>query len=488
MAAASASTDYAWCVRSCWVLSLLVATACARSAGPPALDTLIGLEAPLLPGPGLRIAIPGQVFQVPAEVVIDVALPMTLVTTGCLDSPMVGAARVTITDPLGADEVFPVTRLAGLTLAGRRLVPMQAGLVEGASCVVVVGTDLLASTALQLDPSRRVLRFVPSRPRDEWVVLAEQLGGEVQVLELTRDPKHDWPLLAARVTQGESTFTGAFSLSTRERASRVFESPMRQAGFTTTADLLQKLELPKELLPIELSSFQGVAMDRVELSPGVGTRGLSLSLVKGAPPHGVVGLLAADAWGRFEVTIDVGAGVLLLHRPRLLAAGPRYQCARGTHTPSEDSCFELQQVGAGTGLLVTATVWRPLVDGGRLYLDFPGISPTCRIGFTFDAGDRGRNTQHVVPWSRLFETMKPCAQTLATAREVSLALFEDSPLRECPGVCAFAQDLRTGQVSCECQPGPLGLPAEAERQVLERLRGALQQKQAPAVEPADPPP
>ncbi len=476
-------------MRSRWLLlSLLLTTACARSAGPPALESLIGLEAPLLPGPGLRIAVPGQVFQVPAEVVLDVATPMTLVTAACLDSPMVGAARVTIADPMGSDVVFPVTRLAGLTVAGRRLVPMDAGLVEGASCVVVLGADLLSSTAVQLEPSRRVLRFVRSRARDEWVAFAEQLGGEVQVLEVTRDPKHDWPLLAARVTQGEHTFTGAFSLSTRERASRVFEAPMRQAGFTSTADVLQKLELPRELLPLELSSFQGMAVDKVELAPGVGTQGLSLTLAKGAPAHGVVGVLAADAWGRFEVTIDVTAGVLLLHRPRLIAAGQRYQCARGAQAPTEDSCFELQQVGAGAGLLVTATVWRPLLEGGRLYLDFPGVTPACRIGFTFDSGDRGRSTQHVVPWSRLFETLKPCAQALSTAREVSLSLFEDSPLRECPGVCAFAQDLRSGRVSCECQPGPLGLPAEAERQVLERLRGTLREAPPPAAEPTDPPP
>ena len=452
------------------------------------MDTLIGLEAPLLPGPGLRIALAGQVFQVPAEIVVDVSTPMTLVTTACLDSPMVGAARVTIADPMGSDDVFPVTQLAGLTVAGRRLVPMEAGLVEGTSCVVVIGTDVLSATALQMEPSRRLLRFVRSRPRDEWVVWAEQLGGEVQVLELTKDPKHDWPLLAARVTQDEQTFTGAFSFSTRERSSRIFEAPVRQAGFTMTADLLQKLDLPKEMLPLELSSFQGVAMDTVELSPGVGTRGLSLTLVKGRPPHGVVGALAADVWGRFEVTIDVSGGVLLLHRPTLLVAGQQYRCARGSQAPTEDACFELQQVGAGTGLLVTATIWRPLLEGGRLYLDFAGVTPACRIGFTFDAGDRGRSTQHVVPWSRLLETMKPCAEALATAREASLGLFEDSPLRECPGVCAFAQDLRSGRVSCECQPGPLGLPAEAERQVLERLRGVLQKKHAAPVEPDDPPP
>ncbi|MBE2250791.1 MAG: hypothetical protein IAE78_14740 [Myxococcus sp.] len=470
-----------------WLLAVLAAS-CVRGSGPQAFDTLVGLEAPLLAGPGLRVAIQGQVFEVEAEIVIDVATPMTMVTTGCLDRPMVSAARVTIADPMGADERLPVTRLAGLTIAGRRLTPMEAGLIENRDCVVVLGTDRLGSTALQLDPSHRALRFVAARSREEWVAWAEGQGGEVQVLELTRDPTHDWPLLAARLSQGTSSFTGAFALSTRERSSRVFEAPVRQQGFSSTADLLQALALPSATLPAELSSFQGMAMDRVELSPGVGAQGLSFSLTRSGPVHGVAGALAADVWGRFEVTIDLSSNVLLLHRPRLFVAGQRLRCARGAQPPSEDACFELQQVSSGPGLLVTATVWRPLAEGGRLYLDFPGLSPECRIGFTFDAGDRGRSTQHVLPWSRLFQSMSRCAQSLAPAKTAALGLFEDSPLRECPGICAFAQDLRSGRVSCECQPGPLGLPADAERQVLERLRAGKKPLEPQAPEPADPDP
>jgi hypothetical protein len=468
---------------------LFALAGCPREVGPPAFDTLVGLEAPLVPGPGLRVSVEGRVGAQAAEVVIDVASPMSLVTKGCFEQPMVSGTTVKVVDPMGGEDGYRVTRVAALTVAGRRLVPTEAGLAEGERCAVVVGTDLLVDTAVQVDPTRRVVRFVRSRPRAEWVSVAETLGGEVQVLELSRDPRHDWPLLAARLSQRDATITGAFVFSTRDRVSRVFEAPAQAAGFTTTAELLQKLELPKEVkLPIDLAAFQGMVMDKVELSPGVGAQGVSFAVQGGAPAHGVDGVLAADAWGRFELTIDVASGVLLLHRPRVLSAGQRFQCGRGQDTPTEDACFELTQTPARPGVVVTGTIWRPLPTGGRLYLDFPDASPTCRVGFTFDAGDRGRNTQHLVPWPRLFESMKPCADSLATATRVSLALFEDSPLKECPGVCAFAQDLRTGRVSCECQPGPLGLSAEAERTLLEKLRGLLKKPDEGPPEPGDPPP
>jgi hypothetical protein len=466
---------------------LMVGLGCARASGPPAERTLIGLEAPLIPGPGLRVAMPGQVAEVPAEVVIDVASPMSLISKSCLSDPMVSATRVKLPDPLGGEEVFRITRVVGLSVAGRRLVPFEAGLSETQGCTVVLGTDNLQGTALEIDPARRSVRFVQSKPKAAWLEVAGQQGGEVHLLEVTRDAQHDWPLLPARLSQGPHTLTGTFLLSTRDRTSRVFGDLATAAEFRTTSELLDQLKLPANVpLPVELSAFQGLIVDQLELSPGVGVQGISFSIAPGDPPLGVAGVLAADAWGRFHVAIDVGAGVLMVHRPRLFAAGERYQCSIGAAGLSEDACFELHQVRGATSVAVTATVWRPLATGGRVYLDFPGVTPSCRVGFTFDTGDRGRNTQHLVPWPRLFETMKPCAQTLASAKDVTLGLFEDSPLRECPGVCAFAQDLRNGRVSCECQPGPLGLSPDLERQVLERLRKSLTPEPGAQPEPKDP--
>lgn len=467
-------------------LAVLLIVGCARGSGPVAERSLIGLDAPLIPGPGLRLAVAGQLAERPVEVLIDLSASMTVVTTGCLEAPMVSATRVKVVDPMGSDEVYQITRLVGLTVAGRRLVPFEAGLTEGAPCMVVLGTDRLENTALEIDPSRRVVRFVPAQPKDAWLARAETLAGEVQVLELTKDPQHDWPLLPVRLHQGQHAFTGAFLLSTRDRSSRIFDGLAKASELKVTSELLDQLELPPNVeLPAELAVFQGLIIDQVELAPGVGAQNVSFSVAPGDPPLGVAGLIAADIWGRFETAIDLGAGVLLLHRPRLIAAGDRFRCARKDDGLSEDACFELHQAKTGQALSVTTTIWRPLRDGGRVYLDFPGVTPACRVGLTFDAGDRGRTTQHLFPWARLFETMKPCAEALASAPQASLGLFEDSPLAECPGICAFAQDLRTGRVSCECQPGPLGLSPEAQRQVLERLRGIIAPQPDP--EPSDPP-
>ncbi len=457
-------------------------------------ESLVGLDAPLLPGPGLRLVVPGFVFARPAEVQVDVASPLTVVTAACFDEPMVRAERVKLADPLRRDAVYPLTRLAGLTVGGRRLRVLDAGLADGRDCSVTLGADLLSGVALEVDVARRLLRFLASRPKAEWLASLEARGGEGQLLDLTRDPRHDWPLLAVRLTQGEQQLTGAFLFSTRERASRVFEEPARAAGLVAGAELLRALGLPKEAelpkaLVAALPDAAGLVVDRAELAPGVGPQAVAFVLSPGPARLGLSGVLASDVWGRFDATIDVSAGVLLLHRPRLLTSGHRAQCARGEVNPSEEACFELHQARKASGLVVAATVWRSLPQGGRLYLDFPGRSPVCRMGFTFDAGDRGRSTQHVLPWPRLFETMKDCADSVSPAPAVSLGLFEEGPLRECSGVCAFAQHLRSGRVSCECQSGPQVVPPEAQRLLLEKLRARVPAgPDAGAQEPGDPEP
>ncbi len=456
---------------------LLLAGACHRDVGPPTVDSLVGLHLPLVPGPGVRLAVEGAVAGRKAEVQLDVAAPISVVTSGCFDEPVVTSARVQLQDPMGEDEEFPVTRVAGLVVGGQRLRTFEAAMFGHDTCLVALGTDVLRGTALLVSPDSRELRLVPSRPRATWLAEAQGTGDDVQVVTLTKDPRHDWPLLAVRVVQGTAALTATFVLSTRERDSRVFEESARVQGLKPGLELLAGLATPAPPeVPAELRALQGITYDRLELSPGYGVDVGSLKLQPGAPPRGVAGVLGVDAWGRFAAAIDVDAGVLVLRRPRLLASGARVQCDRGG-TLSEEACFSLVTSRAEGGVLATGTVWRPLKEGGRLYLDVvPATTAPCRIGLTFPAGDRGRSTQHRFPWGRLFLTMKACAEVLAAATDIRLGLWEEGNLRDCPGVCAFAQDLRSGRVSCECQPAAPGQGGDAEQRFLELYRQLLEKK------------
>jgi hypothetical protein len=75
-----------------WVV-VVCSLACARGQAPQVYDSLVGLDAAMVPGPGVRLALPGFVFERPAEVLLDVTRELSVVTTGCIDSPMVSATR-----------------------------------------------------------------------------------------------------------------------------------------------------------------------------------------------------------------------------------------------------------------------------------------------------------------------------------------------------------------------------------------------------------
>lgn len=470
------------------LLAGLLLSACAHAPALPTVDSLAGLTLPLKPGPGLRLTVEGQVDGVPADVQLDVTTPITFVTPACLDERRV-VAHVEVADPLGPSEDFPVTRLNGLTLGGARLRGFDAALAGGKGCVVVLGTDVLKGLALDVSPARREVTLRPSQPRAAWEAEVAKAGVDAQLVTLTRDPRHDWPLVPVRVTQGRQHVTLTVLLSSRDLRSRVFESAAREGDLRSGLALLDGLPLPEGVtLPQGLSRLTGVAWETLELAPGFGVSDGVMELEPGAPPHGIAGLLGADVWGRFDAAIDPGAGLLVLRRPRVFTSGPRAQCERAGG-PSEERCFELHTRRDARGtLLATATVWRALPDGARLTVDVPGqAGARCRVGFTFPPGDRGRSTQHALPWERLVEAMPECSALLAGAKDVAFGLYEDEPMRECPGVCAFAHDLKTGRITCECQPGPAGLEGISERQVLELYRRALEGQQAPVErEPDDP--
>jgi len=459
----------------------MVAVGCAHAPGPADRPSLIGSSAPLLQSASVRLAVAGAVDGRPAEIAFDVASSATLVADSCLEDPTIEGAQVKLSEPLSpTDEVYPVTQVASLRVGTVTLLGVEAALMHSQRCVVVLGLNVLGGLALQVKVATRQLSFVPSRSREAWLALGK-VPSSTRVLEVSRDPTHDWPLIAVRVHQGPSMMTSTFVLSTRDRFSRVFEQPARGQGLLPGLEVLQGHGLAS--LPPELEAYTGFPYERLELSPGLGVSSGTLDVMPGAPPHGIAGSLAVDVWGRFDTTYDVKAGVLALHQPAWSESGHRVTCGA-----SEMECYELHSEKGIDGINTVTTIWRPLERGGRLYFDV--VSPTaipCRIGVSFSEGDRGRSAQHTFPWRRLAQLMPACAGALAEATEVKLGLFDEGPLDECPGVCGFVQDLRTRRVSCECQPKSGGTGSEAERKFFELYHQVLGPAvPLPEIEPSDP--
>jgi hypothetical protein len=481
------------------VITSLGLAACARQLGPRGTRDLEGLTVPLRSSPALRLVAEAAVEGTRGEVAFDVASPLSRITTGCFADLPASAGTVRVPRPDGDTDTLSEVTVSGLTFGGLRYDHFTAGLTRSERCIVVLGNDVLLKWALKVDVAHRTLTFLRSQSREHWKQAAlappsERAGYESHLLELTRDPRTDWPLLAVKVKQGLAEVVGPFVLSTSEPQSQVAEEAAREAGLKSGFELLQGIELPDGVsVPPELESFKGITYDSVELSPGVGVReGAMKPLGRGARPQpAALGVLGCDLWGRFDAVIDVAAGVLLLQRPRVLASGSHHRCERAGKL-DEEACFELEVAEGRGALLATGTVWRALPEGGRLHLDFSSpngkLSAPCRMGFTFSPTDRGDNTQHELPWEELEQVMPACARALKGATRIELSMFEDGSLPECPGTCAFAQDLRTGKVSCECQPQVAGVASDSERRFLRIYKELLEKKGVlpPELEPEDP--
>lgn len=463
----------------------VVLMACVRGIGPSSSASLSGLTVPLLTSPAFRLAVGGQLAGRPVTVHLEPGSQISLVSSGCAGVQPI-SARVRLADPFGAEKTLELARVDGLDLGSGGLPAFDAGLVAQEGCLVVLGGDVLLGLALEVRAAARVVRFRPSAPRDAWLATLPP-GDEVEVVSLTRDPRYDWPLVAVRVTQAQATFTGVLLFSTREPRTRLFEAPARAAGLRPGLELLAGLPLPDGLeLPKSLEAVRGFAVDRVELSLGAGVADVAVELEPGAAPHLPQGVLGADVWGRFDAIVDLTQGLLVLHRPRVLTSGARTQCERDGQL-GEDVCFEVNQRQVPGATVVGLATWRALPEGGRISLDFVGVDPPCRVGFTFPPTDRGKSTLHELPWSRLREVMPACASSLAMATKIEPGLFQDGPLEECPGVCAYAQDIGTARVTCECQPTRGNLDEDAERELLQLYRSLLEKaRPAKEVEPEDP--
>ncbi|MBK7863100.1 MAG: hypothetical protein IPJ65_31720 [Archangiaceae bacterium] len=481
-------------------LLLLVACAGRGLGSHRGSGDLEGLSLPLKSNPGLKLSVDGHLENVRAEVVFEVASPMSRITSGCFEEAPPTGDTVHVPRFTGAADTVSEVEVRGLTFGKHRYRSFPAGMSHDDHCIVTLGNDQLMPWAMTVDVARRTLSFGKSQSAEHWRALAlapaaGRQGFESHLLDLTRDPRTDWPLLPVRVNQAGAELVGAFVLSTGEQQSEISDDAARSAGLRSGFELLEGIELPDGMqIPPELQSFKGINFDALELAPGVGVHEGALRGVSDQNgERRAAGLLGCDLWGRYDAVIDVAANVLLLQRPRVLASGAHERCDRNGRV-DEESCFELQFEKTKAALIATGTVWRTLPEGGRLHLDFVSpqgkISSPCRMGLTFSPTDRGENTQHELPWEQLEQALPACASALKEASGVQLSMYEDGALPECPGTCAFAQDLRTGRVSCECQPQVSGIASEAERHFLRVYKQLLEQKGnllPPDEEPDDPP-
>ncbi|HZI10978.1 MAG TPA: hypothetical protein VE153_11365 [Myxococcus sp.] len=429
----------------------MLAAGCSRgtAAGPSRPQGLTGQTLPLLASPALRLTVAGRLGSRPVPVVLDVARPLSLVSRGCFEGASPAPeGTVRAPEPAGGFRAWPVVPLPTLTVGARAVPVRTAGLSGEKACAVTLGADVLEPYALTVDPLRREVTFTPSRPREAYASEAPDAAREVHRVELSREPVGDWPLLAARVRQGEAEVTGPFVLGSREPFSRLAVAPAGAQG-------LRPLETAAHLPPRTFS------VDAVEVEEGVGARPLVVEAAGRWESPSSLGRLGPDVWGRFTATLDARGGVLVLRRPRVASGTPR-QCVGPDGAPSEEACYGLFVRREPDGSVsVSGAVYRDLPEGGRLHLEPLGadgarLETGCGVGLSFPATSRGLTTQHRLPWASLAQALPACGTALAAARGFRLALFEEGRQPECPTACAFVTETASRRTVCECQPTPLG--------------------------------
>lgn len=471
-------------------LGLLFLAGCTlRDTGPAPTDDLNGLKVPLAPGP-VRLMTPGTVGAVAADVFFDVGSPLSTATAGCFPEARV-EGQVETHFPDGTTRKLPELTLRTLSFGGIRHAPLKVGVEEGKDCDVVLGVNALTPWALKLDLAHRELTFLRSATRADYQARAldqSASGNETHLLELTRDPAGDWPMLAIRAKQNTETLTAPFVLSTRDAVTRVSGPAVRGAGLKVGRELFDGLPVPDGIsLPPSMAVTDVVVTEGLELAPGFGVTTHPLKLDEKWEGKSAAGVLGGDVWGRFDAVIDVQGQVLWLKRPRVLQSGNVQRCVRG-ETTGEEGCYELVARGTPEGLEAAVTLWRALPSGGRLYLDVPGEpAPPCKIGMSFSAADRGSSAHFLFPWGRLTESMPECAAALKAAKTAQFSLYEDGPLTQCPGTCGFAEDPLSHRISCACDAG--GELSEADRAMLRLYKMLLEEelkRRDRANEPKDP--
>lgn len=473
------------------VLSLAALVGCHSALGPEASagQDLEGLTLPLPAEGHLKLEVQGAVAGTPAEIALELAQPLTLVSEGCFPQGAPSSERTVRVPQLAAGLTsYPEISLAGLTLGSTRVGTVRAGLVRGVKdCRVTVGSDVLEAYALAVSLARRTVTFARA---GSAATFAAPAGWEVTRLELSRDPQTDWPLVPAQLTQDGARLTGPFALTTSATRSHVSERAALGAGLRPASQQIEAMHLPAQLpLPPSLGA-EILSTDALELTPEVSLPHLEVSLVPPWERENPLGTLGSDVWGRFDALIDLRGHALVLSRPRVAVSRGGSACGAPGQERGE-ACFQLESGPDAAGARATVTLWRALPHGGRVEVEPLGadgkpVALPCRLGFTFSPQPEGASLSQTFPWPQLAQGLPECGQALSAARSFQFAIWSEGYDRTCPGSCAFAQEPGSGRTVCSCEQSPEA-NFEAVRPLLDHIQELLKRVPQPSA-PEEPEP
>lgn len=469
----------------CLATALTVSCAHTPKVAEVPQEDLSGLVLPLEGGPTLRWVVAGEVSGRRAEVDLDLAAPLSLVTTGCFTAPPETKTTVKLMQVSGDYISLPEVTLPATAIGGRRIKPRPAGLMEAAECKVVLGTDVLGRYAFHFSPVTWEVRIAtPSKgPADP------------EALPLAKDPQTDRLLVAARIhPETGHELVANFILSTTTPRSLLSEAAALGARIETDRALIRRLKLPDSVLQplLQVSTF---SVKSVELAPALSVERITIDGTRQWAQPAAVGLLGLDVWGRFEAVVDVPGQSLTLRRPEVTGEARSPRCTAGAAT-TQEGCFALHATRADGGVRAAVTVWRELPVGGRIYLeplDAEGKTARapCRIGFNLPAGDSGQSISQVFPWPELEKAFPACGEALKEAHGANLLLFEEGADSQCSGHCAMAVHPRGRAMVCSCASAPgQGNPNTTERalDLFRRLRETALRQARPAEAEEEPEP
>ncbi len=278
------------------LLALLLTGCLARAVAPLPHEDLAGFEAPLFDREGpVRASVQGSLKGRPVEVELELASPLSRISGGCFEGEIHSPGSVDAPKWSGGFERLPEVKVSGakvgeLTLAER----MMALSPRTDACVLTLGTDVLAPYVMEVDPQARTLALRAPTPElpAAWRKAAH--------LQLTRDPRTDWPLLPAQLFRGDVVKVSTFVLSTARAQSALAPASFARQG-----------EAQPEGATVDV--------DALELAPSVGVSRLNLPVQAEWKQPVAAGVLGADVWGWFKVRISPHAG----HMELLEVAGHR---------------------------------------------------------------------------------------------------------------------------------------------------------------------